>query len=73
MAITNYERVGKAMELLRQGLADFLDMLVLCLEGGVTFNSAMQRVTDELQVVHPLLGLEMNILQREMHLGLIPL
>ena len=45
-------------------------MLVLCLEGGVSHDAAMQRVTDELQIVHPLLALEMNIVQREMQLGL---
>jgi tight adherence protein C len=45
-------------------------MLVLCLEGGVTFAAAMQRVTDELQVVHAELGVEMTIVQREMQLGL---
>jgi tight adherence protein C len=49
---------------------DAVDMLVLCLEGGASFNAAMLRLTDELQVVHPELGTEMNIVQREMQLGL---
>ena len=42
-----------AQRLLRHALPDALDMLVLCLEGGVSLNAAMQRVTDELQIVHP--------------------
>jgi tight adherence protein C len=63
-------KVRKRQQLLRNALADALDMLVLCLEGGVSLNAAMQRVTDELQIAHPLLAMEMNIVQREMQLGL---
>ncbi|HBI44298.1 MAG TPA: hypothetical protein DDY78_15825 [Planctomycetales bacterium] len=63
-------KVRKRQQLLRNALADALDMLVLCLEGGVSLNAAMQRVTDELQIAHPLLAVEMNIVQREMQLGL---
>jgi tight adherence protein C len=54
---------------LRRALPDALDMLVLCLEGGVSLNAAMQRVTAELQSAHPLLGEEMDLVQREMMLG----
>src|SRR4029077_17248063 len=32
--------------------------------------AAIQRVTDELQGAHPLLAAEMNVVQREMQLGL---
>jgi tight adherence protein C len=55
---------------LRQALPDALDMLVMCLEGGVSMTAAFQRVTLELQIVHPVLGAEMNIIQREINLGL---
>ncbi len=54
---------------LRRALPDALDMLVLCLEGGVSLNAAMQRVTAELHSAHPLLGIEMDLVQREMMLG----
>jgi tight adherence protein C len=63
-------QVQKRQRLLRHAFPDTLDMLVLCLEGGVSINAAIQRVTDELQVVHPVLSMEMNIVQREMQLGL---
>jgi tight adherence protein C len=63
-------RVRKRQRLLHYALPDALDMLVLCLEGGVSLNAAIQRVTDELQIAHPLLAVEMNIVQREMQLGL---
>jgi tight adherence protein C len=62
--------VRKRQQMLRQALPDALDMLVLCLEGGASMASAFQRVTSEVQVVHPLLGYEMNIMQREIQLGL---
>jgi tight adherence protein C len=45
-------------------------MLVLCVEGGVSMTSAMQRVASELQTAHPVLGAELNILLREMQMGL---
>lgn len=63
-------QVRKRQQSLRQALPDALDMLVLCLEGGVSMSSAFQRVTSEVQAVHPLLGHEMNIMQREILLGL---
>ncbi len=63
-------RVRKRQQTLRQALPDALDMMVLCLEGGASMTSAFQRVTGEVQVVHPLLGFEMNIMQREIQLGL---
>jgi tight adherence protein C len=63
-------RVAQRHRLLRQSLPDALDMLVLCLEGGVSMTAAFQRVTTELKVVHPVLGSEMSIMQREIQLGL---
>jgi tight adherence protein C len=63
-------RRNKRQALLRRGLPDALDMLVLCVEGGISLTGAMQRVTAELQVAHPSLAVEMNIAQSEMQLGL---
>ena len=55
--------------ILRRALPDALDMLVLCVEGGVSLSGALQRVTAELTTAHPLLGAEMDLVQREMMLG----
>jgi tight adherence protein C len=55
---------------LRRALPDAIDMLVLCAEAGLGMSAALQRVTAELQVVHPTLAREMNIIQREVQLGL---
>jgi tight adherence protein C len=63
-------QVQQRQRLLRNALPDALDMLVLCLEGGISLVAAFQRVAAELQAAHPALGAEMNILQREIQLGL---
>jgi tight adherence protein C len=55
---------------LRRALPDALDMLVLCLEGGMSLAAAVQRVTSELRTVHPLLAAELAIVQRETQMGL---
>jgi tight adherence protein C len=65
----DYQRSRRQSEL-RRALPDALDMLVLCIEAGVSLPAAFQRVTAELQAVHPGLGREMNIVQREVQLGL---
>ncbi|HEY7311098.1 MAG TPA: type II secretion system F family protein [Gemmataceae bacterium] len=54
---------------LRRALPDALDMLVLCVEGGVSLTGGLQRITAELHSAHPLLGVEMDLVQREMMLG----
>jgi tight adherence protein C len=56
----------------RHALPDVLDILTICLEGGLSLPEALRRVTDELQTAHPLLGDEFSIIQREMLLGLSP-
>jgi tight adherence protein C len=54
---------------LRRALPDALDMLVLCLEGGISLAAALQRVTGELRRAHPTLADEMEVVQRETQLG----
>lgn len=65
----DYQKARRQNEL-RRALPDALDMLVLCLEAGISLLAALQRVTSELQGVHPALGRELNIVQREVQLGL---
>lgn len=54
---------------LRQSLPDFLDLIVVCLESGLSFESALQRVADELRPAHPVLAAELAVVQREVALG----
>ncbi|WP_435011140.1 type II secretion system F family protein [Tundrisphaera lichenicola] len=55
--------------LLRRGLPDALDVLTICLEGGLGFQAGLKRVSDELMTAHPVLGSELKIVDREIQLG----
>jgi len=65
-------RVRRRQRALRAAIPDALDMLILCLEAGVSLPAALQRVTDELHLVHPLLGQELRAIEGQMRLGLSP-
>jgi tight adherence protein C len=54
---------------LRRALPDAMDVLVFCLEGGLSLNGALRRVAVELRPVHPTLAAELGIVQREVQLG----
>lgn len=54
---------------LRRAMPDALDLMVICMEAGLSLRAALQRVTDEMATVHPLLSFEMKIVQREVQLG----
>ena len=53
----------------RRSLPDALDILVICLEGGLSLPGSLKRIAGELRTAHPLLAAELNIVQREIQLG----
>jgi tight adherence protein C len=53
----------------RRSMPDALDVLVICIEGGLSLPGALRRVAAELKSAHPLLAGEFNIVQREIQLG----
>jgi tight adherence protein C len=53
----------------RRALPDALDVLVICLEGGLSLVASLKRVGAELKPVHPLLSAELRIADREVQLG----
>jgi len=55
---------------LRRAIPDALDMLVICLEGGLSLSGSLRRIAGELRTAHPLLASELSIVQREVQLGL---
>ena len=57
---------------LRRGLPDALDVLIICLEGGMGLQGGIKRVADELCSAHPILGGELRIVDREIQLGRSP-
>jgi tight adherence protein C len=50
-------------------MPDALDVIVVCVEGGLSLPASFARVSAELREAHPLLADEMSILQREVQLG----
>lgn len=57
------------MQKMVNSLSDFMDLLVVCLESGISLDGALRRVTEELSTAHPALASEMRQVQREVELG----
>lgn len=55
---------------LQNGLPDALDLMVVCVEAGLTIDAAMQRVAHELHLAHPRLARELEITHMETRVGL---
>ncbi len=66
------KRKAKRQNILRRGLPDALDVLIICLEGGLGLQAGIKRVADELSSAHPVLGGELKIVDREIQLGRSP-
>ncbi len=65
-------RKSKRQTSLRRALPDALDLLVICLEGGLSLPASLRRVGTELRTAHPLLARELTIVEREVQLGSSP-
>lgn len=57
---------------LMRSLPDFLDLMVACLESGISIDAALLRVVEELQVAHPLLASELHAVKAQIELGAAP-
>ena len=64
----DYKKAGRQTTL-RRALPDALDVIIICVEAGLSVQASMAKVSRELSSVHPLLAAEMAICQREMQLG----
>ena len=54
---------------IRRSLPDALDVIVVCVEAGLSLNAALVRVSKDLGDAHPLLAGEMTIVHREVQMG----
>jgi len=54
---------------IRRALPDALDVIVVCVEGGLSLPAAIERVSRELRTAHRTLSAEMGIVKREIQLG----
>jgi tight adherence protein C len=62
-------RKKRRQTLFRRALPDALDVIVICLDGGLSLPGALRRVAGELRTAHPLLAWELAIVQREVQMG----
>jgi tight adherence protein C len=56
----------------RRALPDALDVLIVCMEGGLSLPGSLRRVANELRSAHPTLATELAIVEREIQLGRSP-
>jgi len=57
---------------IRRALPDALDVIVVCLEGGLSVPASLSRVASELATAHPMLAHELQIVEREIQMGRSP-
>jgi tight adherence protein C len=62
-------RIRARQHRLRLSIPDGLDLLVVCVEAGLGLDQALMRVSDELQITHPVLSEELQLVNAEMRLG----
>jgi tight adherence protein C len=61
--------VRRRKRAIRNGFPDALDLLVVCVEAGLGLSAALQRVARELDVSHPELSEELNLVNVEIRAG----
>jgi tight adherence protein C len=62
-------RISKRQGNIRRGLPDVLDLLVICIEAGLSLDQATARTAEELQKAHPAISDELNIVVLEQRAG----
>lgn len=62
-------RTKKRAEMIKLGLPDVLDLLVISIESGLSLDSAVLSTAEDLQLVHPVLSDELNFFQYEVRAG----
>jgi tight adherence protein C len=63
-------RIKSNQKQLTLGLPDALDLMVVCVESGLTVDAALQRVGTELVIAHPAISRELGIAHMETRVGL---
>lgn len=62
--------VSKRMGMIKDGLPDTLDMMVISVESGLGLDAAFQRVGEEMKKVHPALAEELSLVTLESQMGI---
>lgn len=64
-----HQAIAKQHLQLRRSLPDLLDLMTVCLQGGLSLQETIRRVSEELKLAHPSLAAELDIVQRDVELG----
>lgn len=64
-----HTRVKRRQHTLRTSLSDFLDLFVACVESGMSLQSMIGTVSEELSATHPELSSEFTICNRQLQFG----
>jgi tight adherence protein C len=67
-SIANYIRT-KHLKQVQQGVADSLDMMVICADAGLALEAGLARVAQEMVVLNPALSQELTQTSRELQIG----
>lgn len=62
--------VGRRQDQVRRSLPDCLDLLVVCVEAGISLDAAILRVARDLTYVHPALAGELLVVSRKTNAGM---
>jgi tight adherence protein C len=63
-------KISSRKQEILSGFPDALDLMVVCIEAGLTIDAAMQRVGQELALAHPRISRELGIAHMETRVGL---
>jgi tight adherence protein C len=70
LPIATLERLARArQDRIRHGLPDALDLLVVCVEAGISLDAAILRVARELAITYPDLSRELLVVNRKTNAG----
>jgi tight adherence protein C len=62
-------KTKERQKLIRNGLPDALDLLIVCLEAGSSIDQAIMKASEELQIAHPVLASELRLVTTETRAG----
>jgi len=62
-------QVARRQRILQASLPDALDLMVVCVEAGLTIDAAIQRVGQEIALAHPEISRELGITHMETRIG----
>ena len=62
-------RAKKRLESIKRGLPDFIDLLVISVESGVSLNQAFSDTAKDLRHLHPVVADELDVMELELQTG----